>query len=608
MKQRLKILIPFLLSLIIMIKSWLFLSMLRTDGASHFDLHNIYFTMPAYWAHILMAIMLASICFLFRNKKQITCFIIIDILITIILLLDIWYFRTNAGFLSIKHLLGLRIFNPVEKSIINFRLIDIVFIIDFIIFIILYILGRKNNSSFGIHGCCKIHPIILTVILILSTIIIAFTHNTVDKNDSSNYILFKESWAPFQQMSNMSPIGYHVYDVFETLTTNEKTVLNTEKASQSDIEDIDKWFEENKEDLKDNEFKGIYKDNNVIYIQVESLENWVINEKVYGQEITPNLNKLLNNSLYFDNIYHQNKTSFSADADLMANASILTSNGRPFYDYPTVTLNSMAKVLSKEGYEAISTHPETAGGWNWAESHRGALGVNNIWTVDDFNIDEKIGLGISDGSYLKQVSEKLEKLNNPYYAFLVTISSHGDFDIPKQYRYLDLPEDFDSTIAGSYCQAIRYTDEQIGKFIESLKENGSLDNTTIVIYGDHTILHRCYKNQIEEMSIDGPWKADEEKIPLIVYNPKTEGQVIEKNGGLVDVMPTVLYLLGNDRQDIEKTCMGRILVNTDRDSTIVFTGKIAGDPKTDEERQHLNDAYSISEKIFRNNYFKVKGY
>ena len=91
-----------------------------------------------------------------------------------------------------------------------------------------------------------------------------------------------------------------------------------------------------------------------------------------------------------------------------------------------------------------------------------------------------------------------------------------------------------------------------------------------------------------------------------MYNPKTKAETNGKSGGLVDVMPTVLYMLGNDRSDIEKTAMGRILVNTDRDSTFIFNDQIRGVPKTEAEKEHVEKSYEISDKIFKTDYFVYK--
>lgn len=85
--------------------------------------------------------------------------------------------------------------------------------------------------------------------------------------------------------------------------------------SYQDKEEIKEWYDKNIENLPDNQYAGMVKGKNLLVIQVESLENFVINQKIQGQEITPNLNRLLKNSLYFDN-YHENvNNGISPDSD-----------------------------------------------------------------------------------------------------------------------------------------------------------------------------------------------------------------------------------------------------------------------------------------------------
>ncbi|MDZ5001173.1 LTA synthase family protein, partial [Clostridium perfringens] len=141
-------------------------------------------------------------------------------------------------------------------------------------------------------------------------------HYTIDiKGKIPGQSLFRLSWAPFQTFSDMSPLGYHGFDLVY-FTGRNKELTN------SDINEVKTWLDNNKEIIPDNEYKGMLEGKNLIAIQVESLENFVINKKVYGQEITPTLNKLLSQSLYFDNIYEQNNSGTSSDADLMVNTSI----------------------------------------------------------------------------------------------------------------------------------------------------------------------------------------------------------------------------------------------------------------------------------------------
>ena len=583
--------------LLIQGKSMLLLSMLRTTDSSSIDFSTMYFGKPVIIGHIAIITLILSIIYLFKYKGKIKAALIINLIISVLFLLDIWYYRANGTFLSVRHLLHPEIFNPIGKSLFNFRIVDVLFFIDFIFFFIIFRFNKirvfEDNSKFVIRIVKS------TVIFLLSGIIIYLAHYYTDiKGIISGKSFLSLSWAPYQSFSDMSPLGYHGYDLFYS------TGLEKELTS-SEIEDIENWFEYNDEDLEDNKYAGYLEGKNLIAIQVESLENFVINQEVYGQEITPTLNKLLSNSLYFDNIYEQNNSGTSSDADLLVNASIFPArNLRTFLTYPWVNYNSLQKLLNDEGYTTISTHAELPGSWNWAEPHK-VFEADMLWEIKDFNEDEIIGPGLSDESYLKQVADKLKDIEDPFYTFVATITSHGPFEIPDDKKLLELPEELDENMLGAYFQSIRYADEAIKLFLEELDKNGQLDNTVIIIYGDHGGVHKFYEDLIVDAPLEGDWwKENDKKIPFIIYNKDIESTTISNAGGQVDFLPTISYLLGIDNEKFGNTSMGRILVNTNRNSTILNDGTIMGTPKDEKEENHLKDAFKIADNIIESDYFK----
>ncbi len=604
MKQRLKNIIlrnwPFIfLVLTLQFKSVILLSMLRTQNSSSINLGDVYFGTPVLWAHLAIIVLLCSPIFFFKAKGRVVTTIIIDILVTALFIMDIWYYRANGTFLSIRHLFHNEIFNPIGKSLFNVRIVDLGFIIDFAIFYLIYKLRRIRDEKLEIKLNLRVAKA-LTVFFI-SAFIIGIGHYLIDiKQVDSGKNLFRISWAPFQTFSDMSPLGYHGYDIYFYSDKN-KTL------TQDDKNNIENWFNDNKENLPDNKYKGMLKGKNLIAIQVESLENFVINQKVYGQEITPNLNKLLSKSLYFNNIYEQNNSGTSSDCDLLVNTSTFPiREGTTVYSYPWSKYNTLQELLKKRGYTSISTHAELPGSWNWAEMHK-SFEADKILDIGVYNQDEKIGLGLSDESYLKQISEKLKNQNSPFYAFMTTLTSHGPFDMPEDKKYLKLPKEFDENMLGAYFQAVRYTDDAIGKFLNELEKNNQLDNTVVMIYGDHCGVHKFYEDKIVDSPLEGDWwKDNHKKIPYIVYSKDLEPEVISKAGGQSDFLPTISYLLGVDRSEFENSSMGRVLVNTDRDAAILNDGEIMGTPKNEKEISHLKDTFNIADNIIGKNYFGTR--
>lgn len=587
-----------LMVLILQAKSMLLLSMLRTTNSSSINFSTMYFGVPAIGAHLVIITLILSIMFLFKYKGKMWTALIINVIITILFIADIWYYRNNGTFLSIRHLLHPEIFNPIGKNLINFRPVDLLFVIDFIVFFILFKFDKLRN--YNDNSRLSLRILKTAIVFSLSALIIFISHYIIDiKGTIPGQSFLRLSWAPFQTFSDMSPLGYHGFDLKYFVGRNKE-------LSDSDINDVQSWINNNKEDIPDNEYFGMLKGKNLIAIQVESLENFVINKKVYGQEITPTLNKLLSGSLYFDNIYEQNNSGTSSDCDLMVNTSIFPIRATStFPTYPWTKYNSLQNILNNEGYTTISTHAELPGSWNWAEPHK-SFGADKLWDINEFNIDEVIGPGLSDESYLKQIANKIKSENQPFYTFIATLTSHGPFEMPEDKKLLNLPKELDDNMLGGYFQSVRYADEAIKLFIEELEKNGQLDNTVLMIYGDHGGVHKFYEEEIKDAPLnENWWQENDKKIPFIIYNKDLKATTISKAGGQVDFLPTISYLLGVERSKFDNTSMGRVLVNTNRNATILNNGDIMGTPKDENEEKHLKDVFKIADDIIEGNYFKV---
>lgn len=585
-------------SALIMLKSMLFMSMIHTPNSSGISIRKMYFSAPPILSHMMMITAIMSFAFLLSGKKRIIYYIIIDLFITSVLIGDIWYYRTNGNFLSIRFLTSPELFNPMHRKIVAASAVDLLFLLDFPA--IPLICFKKNT---GLNYRVSIRT--FSAILLISLLHIGCAHYLIDKMDITKGVMmmFKNSWAPFQTMSNLSPIGYHSFDILREFTENKTVAL-----SNDDKKDIEKWFLSKKENLPDNEYMGMLKGKNLIAIQVESLEDFVIGSKIYGQEITPNLNKLLSNSLYFSNIYEQNNVGTSSDADLLVNTSLYPiREGATFFRYPEAQYISLPKLLKELGYSTVSTHPEIGGNWNWAEVHRTGLGFETIYDINSYKKDELIRGYLSDGTLFIQFEEKFKVMKQPFYAYSVTMSSHGPFDLDEEFKYLKLPKEIEDTILGDYFQSVRYVDEQIGAMIKKLKQDSIMEDSVVMIYGDHTGVHKFYNDRLEGIKLEGDWwKKDEKKIPLIIYSPSVNGRNIKTIGGHIDIMPTIAYMLGIPEGRFSNSAVGKILVKTNKNFTVLNNGEVIGYPGNDKEKQHMIEGMYISNKIIQGNYFKAK--
>lgn len=585
-------LIKGLILIILVIKSIIFIGIGSSNTGKTFSGFKI--EKELILAQLAFIGILIFISLFFKGKRQITYLIIVDIVYSLILIADIWYYRASRNYLGLRHILFKDMFNPMHESLINPNKLDLLFLID--IPVLIYIRVKIKN----ILNCKRnIKLSILGIILCILTIYI--THYLIDIKDiTKGRVKFMSvEWSPFIMAQNQSPIGYHLYEAIRAI---EKKNF---QGNKDEIKQVDDWLAWNNKKLPDNKYKGIFKGKNVVFLQIESLENFVIGKKVLGQEITPNLDKLMKKSFYFDNIYEQNNAGNSIDCDMMANTGLLTlGDSITFLTHADVKYKSLPRILNENGYTTISTHAERASDWNWSEAHSNALGYQDMWDIDSYKLDDIFGMGLSDHSFLNQYADKLKTLKEPFFSTIPTLSSHGPFDLPDKYRELKLPKNIDDTKLGGYFQSVHYTDKQIGFFIDKLERLGLLNDTVLVIYGDHGGVHKYYNDEIQNVPLEGDWwKERDYKIPLFIYGKGIEGKTISVAGGQTDIVPTVLYLLGIDVK--ENIFMGRNLLNTNRNSTVIKGNKIVGNP-TEEERKRLEKAYTIADYIIKNKYFETK--
>ena len=549
--------------------------------------------------YIAFALIFLSFSLLFKGRGRIIYTLIIDCILTLLMLIDTWYFR---GFLTVPSVIVLTQMANLDNmsgSILSMiSKLDLLFLFDFIILAIYVYITRK---SFTKKHRRAIKTFICTFVLsILFIIYVPVSINVFNNKDVHNAYFFS-NYDKSNTAKYFSPIGYHIMDCYTTYRDSKPY-----KLTGQDKADVNELFEIKKENLPDNQYASISKGKNLIYIQVESLESFVIGQTINGKEITPNLNKLIQKGLYFPNIFEQVNEGTSSDSDLMVNTSMLPlRSGSTFFRYPNTNYNSLPNLLEGEGYNSIAIHPDKGSFWNYANGLTG-IGFDKFNDFYSFNVDEEIGLGISDKRYFEQVVPMLKEQKEPFYSETVTLTSHGPFDIPKEYRELGLYDELDKNELGGYFESIHYTDKQIGNFLDLLDKEGLLENSVIAIMGDHTGVHKYYDNSINQLSNKEPWylNTGNPVVPLVIYDPSfKEGKTFDLYGGQIDVMPTLLYLLGVDKEKYENTALGRNLLNTEKSFAVITNGTLkGGENLTAEEKEIYIKSLDISDKMIRANY------
>lgn len=538
-----------------------------------------------------------SLGLLFKGRRRFWVSLVLNTILTSFLIMDLMYFRGYGNFLSAYLFNQASNLDNLWGTVISMlRLYDVFFILDLVIGLALLL----KFKSLGKNLSRQIPLFIL--LAALTTGYISYAHYQYDSVEKGqNHIVFRICWTPTDTMRNLSPIGYHIYDSFVYFKENQSIQLTDDQQKM-----IKDWYAVKQENVRDNEFKGLLAGQNLILLQVESLENFVLNQAYKDQEVTPTLNRLLKNSIYFPNFYEQVWNGTTSDAELLANTSIYpVRRGSTFFRFPQNKYNSLPVLLEGKGYTTQAIHPDKASYWNWKQALT-SIGFDTTIDASAFNQEEQIGLGLSDGSFLRQVVPILKETKQPFYNFMITLTSHGPFDIPKEYRTLKMDPALDQTKLGGYFQSLNYTDKQIGTFLEDLEKEGLLDNTVVVIYGDHGGIHKYYNDELEGIQPQEEWWTGyDKKIPFLIYKKGMEPKVIESTGGQIDILPTISYLMGVDSQNFTNTAIGRNLLTTERDFAVLADGTLVGeDANVSVIKDPAMQGIDIADLLIQSNYFE----
>lgn len=344
-----------------------------------------------------------------------------------------------------------------------------------------------------------------------------FSHHVKDIVDVACDALTDDFWSPQQ-----------VVEAVENAT--EETPASTELSRET------------------RDLQGIAKGKNVLVIQLEAFQNFVINASYNGQELTPNLNRLLGeDSIYFDNYYSIIGKGNTADAEFATLNSIYpVIDGESYRLYTDNTYDGLPWQLKEEGYTTYGFHGNTASFWNRQAAYP-YQGIDNFYSIERLDDTDIVGLGISDQSMFRQMVDVLKEEQGNFFSFCVSLTSHHPYELPEELQKLNIREEDQESKFANYLQAVHYTDAAIGELIAELKEAGIYENTVIAFYGDHHGLNCTMDdNDIYVGNYLGKEYGFEEmlKVPCIIHIPGSGvTKTVSTLGCQVDFLPTMAYLM-----------------------------------------------------------------
>ncbi|MBS7077704.1 MAG: LTA synthase family protein, partial [Streptococcus parasanguinis] len=371
-------------------------------------------------------------------------------------------------------------------------------------------------------------------------------------------------------------------------SANQTYAANKErsKASEADLKPVEEYIQQYY--AKPNpEYFGMAKGRNVIYIHLESFQQFLIDYKLKVDdkeyEVTPFLNSLYHSkeTFAFSNVFNQVKAGKTSDAETMIETGLFGLNQGSFMvNYGgTNTQQAAPFILSKNGYNSSAVFHGNAGSfWNRNTAYK-QWGYNYFFDASYFtkqNSSNSFQYGLNDKYMLKDSIKYLERLQQPFYTKFITVSNHYPYTTSLSGDDLGFPlaKTQDETINGYFATA-NYLDSSIKAFFDYLKESGLYKNSIIVLYGDHygisnsrnpALAPLLGKNSETWSSYDN---AMLQRVPYMVVIPGMDkGGIINTYGGEIDMLPTLEHLLGIESNKFLQ--VGQDMLSPDHDQIVAF--------------------------------------
>ena len=483
------------------------------------------------------------VCVLSNRARTITT-IVVGTLLSVLLFADNIYYIYSSSVLSIAQMTNLQYGEEIMGTIpllLDFK--QILYFIDIILIAVLLLtrilkIQKKNKANWKVN--------VLRAISGVAAIVLFFTVDAdyVEKAGEDPYN--KDT-----QVKKGTIYGYHISDIESLINIKKKAKYDNKEELISDYEELKDKYDEKYGESNYN-LEGIAKGKNIIILQLESIQEFVINKTINCKEITPNLNEFINENIEFSNMFMQ---SYSTTAD--SEFSVVTSlypmeNGMSYSRYYSNKYDDIFTMFKNEGYDTSYMHGNYGYFWNRDNVYR-AFGVNHLELKDSFeDISENVMGYLSDELLYKQAVEKMKTYNMPFFSFIVSASSHTGFTLDGLKDRSKVSVDvgkYKDTFFGNYLESVNYADYAFGTFIEELKEADLYDDTIILIYGDHNGIDMYNEEMLDFLEQVNPNMTDVDiklnyiKVACAMKIPGMEDLTIEKPVSKLDIKPTLEYLI-----------------------------------------------------------------
>ena len=490
--------------------------------------------------------LLLGIGLFFKGRKSYWIILVIDFLLTLGLFANILYYREFSNFLSFSIIkTSGSTSDNLGKSIAGITLAS-----DFLAFadiaVIIVLLATKVIKM-------DVRPLKLKVNLLIEALAVSLMglNLLMAQNDRSG--LLTRTFDNNYIVKYLGINEYAIYDGYKTAQTSAQMA----KANVSDLKSVRNYLKENY--VKPNPaYTGVAKGKNVLIIHLESFQQFLIGYKWKGKEVTPNLNKIYHQkeTISFDNFFNQVGQGKTSDAEMMLENSLYgLQSGSAMSTYGTSnTFESAPAILHQQaGYTTAVMHGGAGSFWNRNNAYK-SFGYQYFMPLSFYQNKPSyyIGYGLKDKIFFDQSIKYIERLPQPFYLKMITVTNHYPYNIDKKNQTIDKTNTGDETVDG-YVQTAHYLDQAIGEFMRWMKKTGLDKKTLVVFYGDHYGIsrnhHKASAELLKKDSFNDFDNLQFQRVPLMFHMKGLKGGINHTYGGEIDVLPTLLNLLGIKDKD-----------------------------------------------------------
>ncbi|AIQ17113.1 sulfatase [Paenibacillus sp. FSL H7-0357] len=471
------------------------------------------------------------------SKRKILYYMIANLLITVIYFSVLMYYKYYGVIATYHALQQADKVTKVGESTYSLIAPYYLFIFVDIIFFLFFMFRPKYIAKWKERGLKRMNR---AVLLVITAVSIGLCFFSIWPNHAS--------MNEIKKAESMGILNYELYTLFAD-TTEDEELIDSKEITQQAVNEV-KGIQE----PATAQFYGADKGKNLIVVQMESFQSFLLGLTIDGQEITPNLNKLVQENTYFNNFYTNAGQGTTSDAEFVVNTSFYVPKNEPATSsaYMEKSVPSLPKLLASNGYDTATFHTNSVDFWNRKELYK-AVGFDTYYDQAFFGDDDHIAFGASDEVLFAKTVPQLSQMDagdKPFYAMVISMTAHHPYHMPEDKYKMELPERFEGTLLGNYIRAQNYADYAMGQFLEELKTSGLWDDSLVVFYGDHQGLPMYTLGSDEKELINGLvgheyGYTDMFNIPFIVHSPSAKlPAVMDHTGGQVDILPTVANLLG----------------------------------------------------------------